>query len=133
MTKSAAERAAISRQNGQKSQGPKTPEGEDRSRFDALKHGLTAKLPLLPGEDAQEYQARLDAWIAALQPRNSVEHYLVVRAVNLTWKLDRAQRAETARLARIIREAPAERALREQDEALVLGRRLLHGCRGPLP
>ena len=134
MTLSAADRATISRQNGQKSPGPKTPEGMARSRFNALKHGLKAKLPVLPGEDAQEYQARLDAWIAALQPRNAVEHYLlVVRAVNLTWQLDRAQRAETARLARIIREAPAERALREQDEALVLGRRLLHGCRGPLP
>jgi hypothetical protein len=127
MTLSAADRAAISPQNGQKSQGTKTPEGN------ALKQGFTAKLPLLPGEDAQEYQARLDAWIAALQPRNVVEHYLVVQAVNLTWKLDRARRAETARLAMSIREAAAERALREQDEALVLGRRLLHGCRGPLP
>src|SRR5437762_3060904 len=108
MTLSAAERAEISRQNGQKSRGPKTPEGKERTRFNALKHGLRAKLPVLPGEDAQQYQGRLEAWSADLQPRNDVEHGLVERAVTITWQLDRAERAETARLATIIRSAPAE-------------------------
>jgi hypothetical protein len=45
MTLSASERAAISRQ---KSTGPKSAEGKARSRFNALKHGLKAKLPVLP-------------------------------------------------------------------------------------
>src|SRR5205807_759490 len=98
MTRSAAERAEISRQNGQKSKGPKSPEGKERSRFNALKHGLKAELPVLPGEDPQAYQARLDAWIADLHPSNDLEQTLVERAVTLTWQLDRAERAETARL-----------------------------------
>src|SRR5262249_51142648 len=117
MTLSAAERAAISRQNGQKSTGPRSAEGKARSRFNALKHGLKAKLPVLPGEDPQEYQGRLDAWIADLKPQNDVEHSLVERAVTITWQLDRAERAETARLTRIIREAPAEAARRREEEA----------------
>jgi hypothetical protein len=133
MTLSAAERAAISRQNGQKSKGPKSAQGKSHSRFNALKHGLKAKLPVLPGEDAQEYQGRLDAWIADWQPTHEVEQSLVERAVTLTWQLDRAERAETARLTAIIRSAPAEAALRQEEEALTLGRRLFFDPRGPVP
>jgi hypothetical protein len=133
MTRSAAERAASSRQNGQKSQAPQSPAGKPRSRFNALKHGLKARIPVLPGEDAQEYQGRLDAWIADLLPTNDVEQSLVERAVTLTWQLDRAERAETARLAGLIRAAPAEAARRRVEEAAALGQRLCFDRRGPLP
>src|SRR6516165_12787281 len=133
MTLSAPERTAINRQNGQKSRGPKSPEGKARSKFNALKHGLKAKTVVLPGEDAQDYQARLDAWIADLQPKNDVEQSLVERAVTIIWQLDRAERAEAARLSRIIREAPPEAARRREEEAAALGRRLLFDRCGPLP
>ena len=133
MTLSAADRAAISRQNGQKSTGPKSAEGKDRSRFNALKHGLKAKVPVLPGEDPQQYRGRLDAWIADWQPTNDVEQTLVERAVTLTWQLDRAERAETARLASLIRDAPEDAVRRQQEEALALGQRLFFDRRGPLP
>src|SRR5262249_32747453 len=133
MTLSAAERTAINRQNGQKSRGPRSPQGKARSRFNALKHGLKAKTVVLPGEDAQEYQGRLEAWIADLQPRHDVELPLVERAVTITWQLDRAERAEAARLASLIRAAPAAAALRQEEEAAALGQRLLYDRRGPLP
>src|SRR5262249_5002904 len=95
--------------------------------------GLKAKLPVLPGEDAQEYQGRLDAWMADLQPGNDVEHGLVQRAVTITWQLDRAERAETARLASLIRAAPAEAAGRQEEEAVARGQRLFCDRRGPFP
>ncbi len=53
---SAAER---SRQNGRKSKGPRTEAGKERVRYNALKHGITAKSLLLPGEDRSEFEARL--------------------------------------------------------------------------
>jgi hypothetical protein len=133
MTLSAAERRAINLQNAQKSHGPKSQEGKVRSKFNALKHGLKAKTVVLPGEDAQQYQGLLDAWIADLQPQNDVELALVERAVTLTWQLDRAKRAETARLAGLIRAAPADAALRREEEAAALGQRLFFDRRGPLP
>jgi hypothetical protein len=37
--------------NALKSTGPKTPEGKDAVRHNALKHGLLSQEVLLPGED----------------------------------------------------------------------------------
>jgi hypothetical protein len=133
MTLTAADRAAISRQNGQKSHGPKSPEGKARSRFNALKHGLKAKTLVLPGEDAEEYRGRLEAWMADFQPQNDVEQTLLERAVTLTWQLDRAARAEAARLSHLIRKEPDEAAGRQQEEVLALGQRLFFDRGGPLP
>ncbi len=45
-------RRDANRESALKSTGPRTPEGEKRARFNALKHGLTAATPVLPGEDA---------------------------------------------------------------------------------
>src|SRR5437868_8840880 len=126
MTSTATARAATSRRNGSKSAGPKTPAGKQRSKFNALKHGLSAKTLVLPGEDADAFQGRLDAWTHDLAPRNDLEHDLVGRAVQVSWQLDRAERAATARLTSLIRAAPDELALRQEDQAVALGQRLFH-------
>ena len=67
------DRAAINRRNAQKSTGPRTPEGKNRSKFNAVKHGMTAETLVLPDEDANILQIRLETWIHDLQPRNEVE------------------------------------------------------------
>ena len=118
------DRAAINRRNAQKSTGPRTPEGKNRSRFNAVKHGMTAKTLVLPDEDANVLQIRLETWIDDLQPQNEVEQFLVEQAVQSSWKLDRADRAEVARLSHIIESVPAEEANRQREEAAALGRRL---------
>ncbi|HZW31926.1 MAG TPA: hypothetical protein VFF52_14540 [Isosphaeraceae bacterium] len=124
-TTTAFERAEISRRNGCKSRGPRTPEGKERSKFNALKHGLDARTPILPGEDAETYRARIDAWTADFRPRNEFEHFLVEQAVRVSWQIERANRAETARLAEQIQTAAADQARRRDDEVAELGRRLL--------
>jgi len=50
-TQSAPEidRAEINRANAQHSIGPKTPEGKQRSSLNALRHGLTGQIIVLPG------------------------------------------------------------------------------------
>jgi hypothetical protein len=50
-TTTSPDRAETSRQNGWKSrgEGPKTPEGKAKSRLNALKHGMTAFIHVLPG------------------------------------------------------------------------------------
>ncbi len=53
------DRAEISRQNSRRSTGPKSEIGKSRSKYNALKHGLTAKLPVLPQEDPEAFRG---AW-----------------------------------------------------------------------
>jgi hypothetical protein len=131
-TTTTTKRAEASRRNGARSRGPRTPKGKDRSRFNALKHGMTAQTLVLPGEDPAAFQARLDAWTVDLDPRNDVERTLVERAAILSWQLERADRAEAARLSSLIRAAPAEEALRQADAAAALGQRLFRDPRGPM-
>ena len=115
-------RAEINRRNAQRSTGPRSQAGKERSRFNALKHGCRARLPILPGEDPEAYQDRLDAWIDKFRPRDAVEPYLVERAVHASWQLDRADRAEVAAMV----EAADEQALRRARDVLELGATLFH-------
>ncbi len=46
------------RENAARSTGPKTDEGKERSRANALKHGLTGGGIVLPEADAAEVEAR---------------------------------------------------------------------------
>ena len=124
MTTTSIDRAAINRRNAQKSTGPRTSEGKNRSRFNAVKHGMTARTLVLPDEDASVLQMRLETWINDLQPQNEVEQALVEQAVHASWKLERADRAEVARLSRILESVPVEEANRHREEAAALGRRI---------
>ena len=65
---------------------------------------------ILPGEDPEAYRHRLDAWIGKFQPGDDVELYLVQHAVHASWQLDRADRAELARLVEAIDEEADKRA-----------------------
>ena len=132
-TTTTPKRADANRRNARKSTGPRTPEGKERSRFNAIKHGMTARTLVLPGEDAGAFQDRLDAWASELQPCNDVEQVLVERSATVSWQLERADRADAARLASIIVATPAEEALRHEEEAAALGRRLFHDRCGPVP
>jgi hypothetical protein len=95
---STPKQVAANRRNAEKSTGPKTARGKSRTRLNALKQGSHANLSVLPGEDAELYQGRLDAWTGHLAPLGPVEHYLVQRAVQISWQLDRADRCQVARL-----------------------------------
>ena len=122
-----------SRRNARKSTGPRTVEGKDRSRYNAVKHGMTAKTPVLPGEDEGAFQKRVESWKDDLRPRGAVEDFLVERAARISWQLDRVERAHTARLAQRILEGTEDADHDPRAEAADLGRRLFWDRRGPLP
>ena len=122
------------RRNAQKSTGPKSAEGKSQSRFNALKHGMRANLLVLPGEDGEEFQARVDGWTDDLKPRNQREQYLIERAARVSWQLDRIERAYVARLsANIYNAAAGVTQPAEGEDVLMLGTRLFWDARGPLP
>ncbi len=49
-------RILANQRNAQRSTGPKTPEGKEQSRRNALKHGLTGAGVVLPERDAAEVE-----------------------------------------------------------------------------
>jgi hypothetical protein len=82
--------------NAARSTGPRTPAGKERSSKNAVRHGLTAQAPLLPGESAEQLDELARDMEADLRPRVGVEREVVARIVSLTWRLRRVARAEEA-------------------------------------
>lgn len=76
------------------STGPRTPEGKARSSMNALKHGLAAKTPLIPGEDAEEFLQFVWDIVEDLEPEGPVQAELAQRAAVLMWRRRRAVEAE---------------------------------------
>src|SRR5665811_262240 len=79
-----------------KSTGPTTPEGKDRSRCNAVRHGLTAETVIAALEDAEDYQAFEAAVISDYDAESAVERELVLRLASVLWRLRRATGIETA-------------------------------------
>jgi hypothetical protein len=102
------------------------------SRFNAVKHGLTAATLVLPGEDPTALQAKIDAYKASLETRNPVEDDLAERAAQAAWRHERALREEIARANREILTKRAADKVRERMEAEARGQRLLFDRRGPI-
>jgi hypothetical protein len=124
-------RAEINRNNARKSTGPRSASGKSKVRFNALKHGLRAKTQVLPGEDQATFDQRLRSWTIALDARDEVEQFMVCRAVEASWKAERAGRALDAK-RRALCLGDGDRLARQAEEVVALGRRLFFDPFGPL-
>ena len=103
------------RRNALRSTGPTTVEGKQRSRCNAVRHGLTAETVIGTLEDAADYQAFELAVASGYDARSAVERELVLRLASLLWRLRRATAIETA-----LFEAAASKVERSQGRALQL-------------
>ena len=95
------------RSNALKSTGPITPEGKERSRRNALRHGLTAETVITALEDAEDYQAFEAAVISDYDAESAVERELVLRLASVLWRLRRATGIETG-LFESVTQVPGE-------------------------
>jgi hypothetical protein len=93
---SSLKQIAANRRNALKSTGPVTPEGKERSRRNAVRHGLTAETVIAALEDAEDYQGFEAAVIADYDAESAVERELVLRLASVLWRLRRATSIETA-------------------------------------
>ena len=84
-----AKQAEARRNNGKRSSGPITVEGNAASSRNAVKFGLFARDPLLPGEDESAYAAFRDGALSELLPAGFVENQLAERIVSAAWRLRR--------------------------------------------
>jgi len=83
------------RRNAQLSTGPITEEGKNKSRQNALRHGLTAETVIDALEDAEDYAAFELAVTADYDAQSAVERELVLRLASLLWRLRRATSIES--------------------------------------
>jgi hypothetical protein len=83
------------RRNAVKSTGPKSEEGKQVSRCNAVRHGLTAETVIGALEDAEDYQAFEAAITADYDAQSAVERELVLRLASILWRLRRATTIET--------------------------------------
>ncbi len=92
------------RRNALKSTGPTTPEGKERSRRNAVRHGLTAETVIAALEDSKDYRGFEAAVIADYDAQSAVERKLVLRLASVLWRLRRATGIETALFEAVIAE-----------------------------
>jgi hypothetical protein len=86
---------AANRRNAQRSTGPRTAEGKKAVRLNAVTHGMTAKVMVLPHENAADYHEIRAALIQDYAPANSQELMLVDQIASGYWRTIRARRFET--------------------------------------
>lgn len=103
------------RRNAARSTGPSTAAGKQRSRQNAIRHGLCAETVVGVLEDVKDYKGFEAAIIADFNAETAVERELVLRLASLLWRVRRATSIETE-LFEIQAEILQERRL---DQSLV--------------
>ena len=89
---------AANRANGAKG-GPRTQEGKDRCKMNALKHGLSCKTAvIMKGEKLEDFKEIYQQFFSTFQPVNGAELRLVQRLANADWKGNRKEIIETGLL-----------------------------------
>jgi hypothetical protein len=113
------------RLNALKSTGPKTSEGKERSRCNAIRHGLTADTVIVGFEDADDYEAFEASVIADYDARSAVERELVLRLASVLWRLRRATGIETSLFESAIKQSGQLEVFNRATADLLLSRLFL--------
>ena len=90
-----ARRAAANKANAQHSTGPRTEAGKQRTRLNALRHGLTGQTVVLPTEDHAAYERHSQSFLDEYQPKGATETQLVQSMIDSSWRINRAAAIET--------------------------------------
>jgi hypothetical protein len=117
-------RLEANRRNAKKSTGPRSEEGKRRSSLNAITHGMTARIALLPDEDPAAFDRRMVQWVQRYRPQDDGELFQAERAAYSAWLVQRSQRAQSARLVFKAQTALDEKRNREERESMELALRL---------
>ena len=84
------------RANAIKSTGPRSQVGKARSRLNSRKHGLTAKMLIIVGENAADFDQLREELMAEHDPQTVMERELVEGLAGIFWRLRRVPSFEAA-------------------------------------
>ncbi len=85
---------SINKANAQHSTGPKTESGKQRSSLNALRHGLTGQIIVLPSDDLKAYQRHVESFVAEYRPKGPTESNLVQILADTVWRQHRVAALE---------------------------------------
>jgi hypothetical protein len=89
---------AANRLNAEKSKGPASPQGKARSSMNALRHGLTARVVVLPDEDMDAYRAFSKEIVDSLDAQTPVERQFAQTVADNQWRINRIRSIEDGML-----------------------------------
>lgn len=87
------------RANAQLSTGPSTPEGKQRSKLNAGRHGLTGQVACMPWEDRNEFNRFCEGIVADYRAEGPIEIQLAQSIAEDFWRLNRGRAWENNMLA----------------------------------
>ncbi len=113
-------RAATNRENAQHSTGPRTVEGKERVRLNAVKHGMYSQTVLIPTEHQAAFEQDRTVLQARYRPETIEEHEFVQTILECRWRLSQAFNTELnlQRLAEEQQLASIDELFGEQDETV---------------
>jgi hypothetical protein len=86
---------AANRANAAKSTGPKSPETKAVSAMNALRHGLTGQVNLMPDEDREAHDKFCTAIVESLAPEGALEIQFAQAIAEDNWRMNRGRAIET--------------------------------------
>ena len=89
---------AANRLNAEKSRGATSAEGKARSSMNALRHGLTARVVVLPTEDMAAYHAFSKEMMDDLDAQTPVERQFAQTVADNQWRINRIRSIEDGML-----------------------------------
>jgi hypothetical protein len=89
--------------NGKRSRGgPRTPAGKEKSKYNAIKHGLFSQVIVLNHESQSEFDDLLGGLRRTLKPEGPLEEGIVDKIAVILWRYRRFLQAERAGIQREI-------------------------------
>lgn len=87
------------RLNAQKSTGPVTPEGKERSRCNAFRHGLTSQVTVMTDPDREAQENFIKAYVADLAPEGFQQTQFAQSIAHDQWRMNRIRAIEENQFA----------------------------------
>jgi hypothetical protein len=102
--------------NAKKSTGPKSAAGKKRSSLNAVRHGLTGQVVVLPTEDMEAFKQFTTAIVDSFKTADAAEKQLAQSYADLQWRINRATSVESTMFTLGIMEKTAENLAIEHAE-----------------
>ena len=99
MSKPSEAQIQANRRNAKHSRGPKTEGGKHRYSQNAMRHGLTGRVVVLPDEDMEAFKAFSKEIVESLNADSPMERQCAQTIADSQWRLNRARTFEDGMIA----------------------------------